>query len=349
MKRSADECMSEIMARVSDSKRFKTIADRRYAEMCNTKKHSDIEDEIVAIEADNPEDNANTLDLAELDDVYDTNSLSSFGLPDDVSSCGDATSANHDHFPCEEVNTFAMYDRIMDWIIATKKEQIALEPDDVDDKICLDGSSQMTKREFSEGLGSIFQARNIALVAQKEILQFCQLTFPNAAIPLHVSKKKNIVVDIELYNKPSIRMLTVSICPAGCCAFFANLSKATRCPRCNAERFTQCVHPNCKGLSYDGCTVHRLSGRTPRKVMHYRPLLGLVIELLETSGFLDCLDWSFNKPGGDFISDLMESANPKKHLAAMHMNYLRRCEIDRSRYVEVNLILSLFYDGAQVI
>lgn len=342
--------MSEIMAGVSDKKRFRAEAHARYDQTYNPP--SDIGDKKVSIEA------GTNVDIDKSVDCDDATSISSFGLsgdldelPEELSSCGDdvPSPTNHHHYPCEEANTFAMYDRIMDWIIATKKEQLALSPDDADNKLSQDGSSPLTKREFSEGICNIFQASNTSVEAQKQILQFIQRTFPAAAIPLHVSKRKNIIVDVEQYNKPSIRMLTVSICPAGCCAFFANLSKETRCPRCNAERFTQCTHPSCKGLSYDGCILHQLSGRTPRKVMHYRPLLGLVIELLETSGFLDCLSWSFNKPAGECISDLMEAANPKKHLAAMHANYLRRCENDRSGYVEVSLILSLFYDGAQVI
>lgn len=75
----------------------------------------------------------------------------------------------------------------------------------------------------------------------------------------------------------------------------------------------------------------------------------MVVELLETEMFLACLNWVNVRHGdANTVSDVMDGANPKKHLQAMHNNFLQHADFVQNGVVEVNLLLSLFFDGAQV-
>lgn len=312
----------------------------------------------VIIDNEPPDHNADTHEWeeAELDNNFEYQVLSE-DSPDEDDSINDVPTGfceafDHAIKPQSLItqSNFAVYKQLLGHINSIRMCHFDKSPDDADNKLCDDPLvSALTKRQFAEGINKVFQDAGVSPDGQQGILVFLQSALPTLRIPIHGSKVSgNMVVDLAHYRAPSIRLLTVSICPRGCCAYFASHSDLTRCPVCHGERFTHCTHRNCSGLNYDACKTHSLSGRVPLKTMHYRPLLGLVIELLETQGFLSCLAWTNKRSRSGFVSDLMDGINPKKHLQAMHENYVRKCTVSGDHLVEVNLILSLFYDGAQV-
>lgn len=245
-------------------------------------------------------------------------------------------------------DNLAIYKRIFEWFVQERNRLAGRIPRDAN--VLLYDGAEISKREFATGLFETFVQHNISQPGQAALLDLMRSAFPFATIPMHISKAENVVSDLHLYAEQSTRLLTISICPENsCCAFFGDLEGEVYCPTCAAERFTHCAHVSCRGRAYNECTKHTLANRTPKKTMHYRPLLGMIVELLETELFLDCLNWVRVKDGDEeTISDVMDGANPKKHLREMHNNYMQQPGVGPSGVVEVNLLLSLFYDGAQV-
>lgn len=239
-----------------------------------------------------------------------------------------------------------VYNNILDWIVRERNRLHSSIPTDSNEPLYK--NSFMSKRTFADGFDAIVRAQRIKPLAQAQLLAFMQKAFPDADIPMHTSSAHNTISDVASYVPPSVRLLTVDICPRGnCCAFFGNLKAEIMCSCCFADRFTRCTNRKCKHLPYERCE-HDFSTRVALKTMHYRPLLGLIIELLETDGFLSCLQWTINEPRQNKSSDIMHGRNVRKHLTAMHDNFSASNRTD-SEVTEVNLLLSLFYDGAQVL
>lgn len=248
---------------------------------------------------------------------------------------------------------FAIYQHILGWIITERTNFVSSIPTNADTPLYSHKTSageeccQCTVREFSQSINSLFESHRVTMAAQTAILQFMSSTFSMAAIPVHVSREDNAVSDLKRYVTTSARLMTISICPdKSCCAFFGDLEDEIYCPVCYAKRFSHCTQVSCANLAYYACP-HNKATRTPLKTMHYRPLLGLLIELLETTGFAMCLNGWSNAYAAGLFSDVMDGANIKKHLGAMHTRFLHSSE-HLAEVTEINILLSLFYDGGQV-
>lgn len=103
------------------------------------------------------------------------------------------------------------------------------------------------------------------------------------------------------------------------------------------------------------CPLYRYtdkSNRYPIAFINYRPITAIICELLETDAFLVAIHMR-NKDikGKGIYSDITASKYCKELLTEMHNQYIlkkNRGDFENSNPIEVNLLLGLSYDGAQI-
>lgn len=96
---------------------------------------------------------------------------------------------------------------------------------------------------------------------------------------------------------------------------------------------------------------HGSTYRTAIQTLFYRPILSLIIDLIQTSGFIASLRYNFVKsedPNCRF-ADLRDGVHAQEHERAMHTRYeAYQAGHKDQKLIEISLLLSMFYDGAQV-
>jgi hypothetical protein len=165
-------------------------------------------------------------------------------------------------------------------------------------------------------------------------------------LPIKVNRKGYGESDLDSYKVSSKQGLRFDICKtAGCTVYIGNNVHLYNCVKCDMPRYNDCTHPKCKPFIENNC-VHRMNPqyRTVIKSMTYRPLHSIFCHLLNTQGFLFALRYS-QAHQDDLKRDLTDSPHCKLHLQEMHNKYFASGKTD---YEEVNILLSEFYDGAQI-
>lgn len=152
------------------------------------------------------------------------------------------------------------------------------------------------------------------------------------------------------------RYLKIGVCPKGCMTFVGGAaSQLLRCRECTLPRFNHCKYKLCRFKDYDLCK-HRPESKTERKSLVYRPIVPLLVELLQTSFFIDycahALKFVETHPwhaGEDYVySDFLSGREAQKHIKEMHDKFVG-IEKTVPGCKEVSLLAADYYDGVKMV
>jgi hypothetical protein len=224
----------------------------------------------------------------------------------------------------------------------------------VDDQDPLFDGAPTTKGEFARDTFELLRQNSLGPHIEHQLFNLLKKHLPDTNLPVEYTKGGNYKSILRTYRKENVRTLAYDICPdENCLAFVGTDEKDIKCRECGAERYKHwsCGRIECKNGPYGFCT--HTARRTPKKQLHYRPLTFTIQALLGTRGFLLALKYKHRPyrrftPGA--IMDIMDGSEAIDAMTSMHRKYLKYVEDnpDQKDVVEVNLVLSDFYDGAQI-
>lgn len=224
------------------------------------------------------------------------------------------------------------------------------------DQPLFDGSP-ISKKEFCKSFQKFVAEEGLSDAASTKLLCLVKEWLPAGSnLPLHIYRSGNTKSFISSYVVTAEkRLLSFDCCLKGHCVFVGKLANSVHCSECNEERFYPCTNKTCKSnrIAYKDCP-HSFNTRIPRSIIHYRPILSIIKDLLETKLFVKLLNYKHYNPRGNLIhlqqhleqqsySDIMDSALAIKHLAEMDDKW-RSIAIEKT---PINLLLGYNYDGCQ--
>jgi len=224
-------------------------------------------------------------------------------------------------------------------------------------------NSSITKGEFARELLFILHTHKCNNKVEKDILMLISKCFPNFKDHnLPISQREVIKRGIDgvevvttfyqstvhKYIPPKQKTFCFDICSNGCSTYAGVNEDRFTCIKCLDSRFYPCKQRGCTGNDEDQCN-HSIESRRAKKNLQYKPLLPLFIQLIKTKGFLDALYFINEDQEENILTDVLDGAEMKLHLHEMEMNgRAYQNKNSGERYVQVPLLLFLFYDGVKV-
>jgi hypothetical protein len=190
--------------------------------------------------------------------------------------------------------------------------------------------SNMTTDEFYQRFQAISSAGSIELKYQHMLLSLM-----NEAIPgVNLRTDSNKLQTMKNALPPSEHLIEIDACPNDCYVYVD--ANTTQCPNvsCLSNRYTAD------------------NQKYAKKIMYYRSITSIITVLLSKPIFLRLLNYKYQKPADKPIysyMDIMDGENCTRHMEAMHRRFQRK--IDKgldAEYIEVSLLISIFYDGIQL-
>jgi hypothetical protein len=157
-------------------------------------------------------------------------------------------------------------------------------------------------------------------------------------LPIKKTKANNYKSTISNYNIDVSRTLKFDICSRnGCMAFVGEKSKLKECEKCHQKRYRPCTKCQFVFLNSANECNHGISFRKPYKTVFYRPILPLIINLINTDLFLKFLNYEMEFLAGHVeYSDVQQGSNFKKNYSQMKDKYDDYCA-DRSIKYKQNI------------
>ena len=284
--------------------------------------------------------------------------------------------------------TYSIMSLVNDLLNYMKQPENVLEPDD---KAPLFEDSYILKGEWARAYYSICNKHILSIKVQEEILNLIYNTWGNSSdLPVGLTadgKKRlerelrkvrkaeqgedysssdddsdysisapNTLSKVNRYTRKASRWIKLNQCANSCCVFVGKLHNAFACPFCGAGRFKLCVRSGCKGNGESNDCDHLLMDGVAIKNLHYRLLIPLLTDLINTEYFVSALHYINDKHFSESseeeaFTDILDGDVAKEHLQGMDNNYQAWCSenrIARNGTVPVNLLLMDFYDGGQL-
>ena len=168
---------------------------------------------------------------------------------------------------------------------------------------------------------------------------------------------ENALPALKDYNRKVNRWFSFDQCINDCCVFVGTPTfKMFACPTCHARRYRACTRSRCKGKGNDDCE-HLLDSGIAFKKLHYRMLIPLFIDLINTKYFVAALHYQNECLHGSeeqYYTDLLDGDVAKEHLNSMDLNFKAWCHENQQaltlddKPVPISLLLMDFYDGGQL-
>jgi hypothetical protein len=242
---------------------------------------------------------------------------------------------------------------IMKLVMNSMRERMAFRLA-TDDSDLLHERSTYTKGDFARSLLTCFSRHGISDTAEVDILALLASHLPAVRFPIRESRRGNgnAMSDRRTYCPPMGRTLALDMCERkSCCIFLGSYKNLDACPICGDHRYTKCSETSCRNKEYEDCN-HSRQSRVAKKQAFYRPITATVVSLLMTPDFVDALDYNFVKPAATApykYCDLMDGGHAIYHMRMMSERFQAwtQWKNDRPR-VQISLLLSEFYDGAQI-
>ncbi len=206
-----------------------------------------------------------------------------------------------------------------------------------------------------------FVKQKIKRSSRHATLELLHQLFPNAKLPLKETGAGNILSEAHLCGKHNVlkeHVILIHCCPNLDHVYVGDYMNETYCRNCKFERFTPCVQ--CQKIHNLGSNIcnHSLMGRTPLKILQYRPLISifkLIFDSPQAKLLINYVDQDA-KPG-IMYHDIMFTDTTVKHINEMKANFktfllgnlfterLQSGEINK--ITDVNILLSCGYDGVK--
>lgn len=197
-------------------------------------------------------------------------------------------------------------------------------------KEMLAADSPLSVSEFCQQLQGLVSQASMDEVHVLKLLGILRNAFPTAKIPARISSRGNVISDLKKSLPPTRHLVEIGAC-INDCYVFTNQSEII-CPVCKEHRYYE-------------------NSKTNRKSIYYRSIISIITELLTHKLFLRMLGYRYVKPAEKKKyenMDVLDGENAQKHLREMNNNFKSQKFEDGINPVEVNILLSVFYDGIQL-
>jgi len=200
---------------------------------------------------------------------------------------------------------------------------------------------------------------NIMMKRRKQLLKFANdrdKSNDSSSSDDEVSlSDKNATSALRDYTSHVTRWIKFDSCIDDCNVFVGHLGDQFYCPKndCHKPRFRPCSNSHCKTKGTATCK-HLLINGTAYKTVYYRPLVPLLLDLVETKFFVTALNYQNDCIVADddlFYKDLSDGTVPPLHLKEMQANFENwksKDPINRAKVIAVNILISEFYDGGKL-
>jgi hypothetical protein len=217
-----------------------------------------------------------------------------------------------------------------------------------DDQMPFSNQCLSTKGEFAREFSAMCSILLLNSSAQETILAFMKKFNPYQSLPIKTSNTGKVISTVKQYVAPSNRCLKFDSCEEGCVVFTKQNQNLRRCPNCNLERYNKCILVSCKSRPYDDCP-HSDIGREAKKYLYYRPIIPLLITLLEKPDFILALNYKLVKQIESNYEDVQDGQHYKENYSEMDTIYEEFCRKNPSQqWIKINILLSQFYDGVKI-
>jgi hypothetical protein len=190
--------------------------------------------------------------------------------------------------------------------------------------------ASFTKDQCADILITLLQDHTKDSKTEMAVMRTLSLLFPSSKgfnLPISLNRKAFFTSDLYKRTDASVGVVNYEIC-----------CNEKRCMVFEDESLTACTL----------CHKAKHPTRIATNIASYRPLTTIIYRLLSTKRFLDALNYT-NKghTTRNHMRDIKDGDNYKKHINEMQSHYQEALRIDDS-LVEVNILLSEFYDGVQI-
>lgn len=219
-----------------------------------------------------------------------------------------------------------------------------------DNDIQLPGNNDPTKTigSFMRALSEFLKVHAVTKVLEAQLMTLLKDFFP--ILPVCFTKGGNYKPTFHLYDTEEQEFTTFDVCANDCITYTGLQSQHMICSKCNVPRYKPCTKAACVNAKVDKC-IHK--DRTSMKQIFYRPITPLIVHLLKQPGFLDALNYHYQKPSLDeeySLMDIQDGTVCSTDLMEMRLNFIAEMNNrpDAGDYKPVNILLSTFQDGIKV-
>lgn len=253
-------------------------------------------------------------------------------------------------------------------IVAKSMERLkAIEddvlPEDMDEPL-YDGAP-FKKGEFAQAVAQFLALNNLGPQAEHQLLVGILFKYFGPArvnLPLRLTASKTVRASTQDYIPFRDRDLFAPVCPRSCCVLVGPFMARDTCPVCQSECYTHCKNPGCRLKPYNTCACP-LEGRTPKKRIHYKPIIPLLVMLVKMPAFRAAISYRYVRPDKSRIYDIMQGREARKQRKEMQSQFetkypggscprtgktVRSCPLTGKTVKPALLLLGEFYDGAKV-
>ena len=252
---------------------------------------------------------------------------------------------NHEQIKTRLVcNGFNIFDYSIDKM---KNSLIKLQKDDTNN--LQKGSLKSEKGLFCRDILNWSAESSISTSDQTKLIKLLYKHLENVDLPVKISMKNNIVSTIKKYAVDDLRQLKFDVCPSdGCIAFIGDSADFHQCSICFADRYRPCVKCKRKDDFYGNILNCQHKNRIAYKSVYYRPIVQLIISLINSDLFLMFLNYNLEKLYDYDYFDVQHVPTFQKNMAEMEKKYQQFCDTNNFEYNSITMVricLSQNYDG----
>ena len=198
-----------------------------------------------------------------------------------------------------------------------------------------DGGSNLSINDARSLIFHFAAAEKLKIKSIESLLILLRQLIPNAKLP----ETTSFAFDSFSLDEESKCIFKFHCCPCGKTVYVGDNKTAEIC-----------IDPAC---FYKSRYTGDERKRTARRELNYRSLALLICELIGTKSFLKAILTKARIAAEGSLSDILDGPIAKKHLKEMHykFNVLQEHLLSKQptiQVVEVSLLLSIYYDGAQL-
>ena len=243
----------------------------------------------------------------------------------------------------------------IDWLLLSATDSTFTVTDNIDCIPLFDGSNR-TVKEFSSTVISHCRKHTASSALITDIFKTFTDFFPSfneASSTNHCGNRCLQILQEEknVHHYPkTIHVISFDVCINGCMVYTD--STLRQCEYCQKHRFTPCtVCRQHNKTQYDPLSkdICQHENRIPFKQLKYRSITLLLVELLKFDSFRQLIKYKWGNSSLNETHDISDRNTYSNNLEEMHQTFEDYCQSNKShKVVEVNILLSWFYDGIQL-
>lgn len=267
------------------------------------------------------------------------------------------TYEDDDRYREDEITYYESYDNICDFDINEQIDSLLLKCNQIHENlkfskqtakdILIQENIEMTKGQFAIDFLQISVTHNLTEAAKTDMYNLMTKLIPRDS-SLPNLKCKDGTSNLRKYMPLADVTIRVDCCEDGHCVYVGTFQNKMKCSKCHHIRYTPCKVKSCTTTS-----LCQHSTRTPISTIKYHSLTCRIAQLLQFPFFLQALNYLNLDLDETIYTDICSGTSAKEALASMKTNFIttfrNKKGIEEDSIIEeVNLLLSIFYDAAQL-